>query len=359
MSVTIREIPLPESADHPDWVAFISLANEESRAIVGGNEWDETPEGVLAGAKARRESTITRRFLATDDGVPVGYARVAVDLRESPSEANIHAYVSPAARRSGLGRKLLDQLFAVIPDGVSRLSSWITTPIPGDDDPRWEAPSGVGAVLADDPGILLARDLGMRLGQVEEINRYDFANPAIAPDEALRLAQEKAGDDYEVLCFEGAVPEELIDDVAELYTVAARDVPEGELETDDVVWDAQKLREFVAEQTASNRFFVAVVRHRPTGRLVALNSLSSLVDRPEGAVDQHWTVVLPEHRGHGLAQLVKAANLIAVHQAVPEAPSIITYNATENQAMLAINRRLGFRPIGMVASFQRPVALGE
>ncbi|NHB85367.1 hypothetical protein G7085_14075 [Tessaracoccus sp. HDW20] len=75
-----------------------------------------------------------------------------------------------------------------------------------DGDARLAPTSGVGSVPADDPGIRFALRHGFGLGQVERVSRYDFAAPPIDPRDALAEAAEAAGDDYEVLLFEGRQP---------------------------------------------------------------------------------------------------------------------------------------------------------
>ncbi|MBD4636278.1 GNAT family N-acetyltransferase, partial [Xanthomonas citri pv. citri] len=69
------------------------------------------------------------------------------------------------------------------------------------------------------------------------------------------------------------------------------------------------------------------------------------------------TIVLPEHRGHRLGMRVKAANLIAVRDALPGARAIITGNAEENRHMLDVNEALGFRPVLAEASMEAPAPL--
>ena len=54
---------------------------------------------------------------------------------------------------------------------------------------------------------------------------------------------------------------------------------------------------------------------------------------------------------------VKAANLIAVREALPEARAIITWNAEENRHMLDVNEALGFRPVLAEASMEASAPL--
>jgi GNAT superfamily N-acetyltransferase len=71
------------------------------------------------------------------------------------------------------------------------------------------------------------------------------------------------------------------------------------------------------------------------------------------AVMQWDTIVLREHRGHGLGMLMKTANLRQVQAARPGRPSIITFNAEENTPMLDVNERLGFVPIAYEGAWKK------
>ena len=104
---------------------------------------------------------------------------------------------------------------------------------------------------------------------------------------------------------------------------------------------------------AALRFWRAVALHRPTGAVVALSELTRERSNPQGLVGQSDTIVLPEHRGHRLGMLTKAANLIQVREAAPDAEAILTWNAEENRHMLDVNEALGFYPFLVEGAFQR------
>jgi len=59
------------------------------------------------------------------------------------------------------------------------------------------------------------------------------------------------------------------------------------------------------------------------------------------SVWQHDTLVMREHRGHGLGMAVKLANLAALVDSYPHARIVSTWNAVENKHMIAINDELG------------------
>ncbi|WP_158522458.1 hypothetical protein [Tessaracoccus aquimaris] len=50
---------------------------------------------------------------------------------------------------------------------------------------------------------------------------------------------------------------------------------------------------------------------------------------------------------------MKTANHAAIRGAWPEVATLVTGNASENRWMLAINRRLGYRPIAASGWFER------
>jgi hypothetical protein len=58
-----------------------------------------------------------------------------------------------------------------------------------------------------------------------------------------------------------------------------------------------------------------------------------------------------EHRGHKLGLATKALNLRAVQAARGDLTLVTTQNAETNDYMVAINTRMGFRPIEVAAEY--------
>jgi GNAT superfamily N-acetyltransferase len=69
----------------------------------------------------------------------------------------------------------------------------------------------------------------------------------------------------------------------------------------------------------------------------------SLVKRDGERMWSDMTATMPQHRGRGLARLAK---LTALRRAAERGVTIAyTSNAESNAPMLAINERLGYRPV--------------
>ncbi|QTO37165.1 GNAT family N-acetyltransferase [Tessaracoccus sp. MC1865] len=351
--MNIFEIPLPELASDPDWADHKRLETECNREIIGGPEWDVDPEADLVSARAEKEWA-TRWFLARDAEVAVGWARTARNMVDQPELAYVTLYVTPSHRGTGLGQALADTVReALVAEGVAMFQVWVTTSIV---DQPLRPSSGFGGVDPGHGGVKLALANGLKLKQAERVSRYDFARPLVDPAEALAEAQGVAGAEYEVVTVEGQLPEGMLAGYAVLMERMAVDPPQGELTVVERRWDAERVRQAEAVRLLTDRIYRAVVRHLPTGDLVALSEMH--VDRanPLAFVDQWDTIVLPDHRGHRLGMLVKAANLIQVRDKEPNARAILTWNAEENRHMLQVNEALGFYPVYAEGGFEASVA---
>jgi RimJ/RimL family protein N-acetyltransferase len=136
-------------------------------------------------------------------------------------------------------------------------------------------------------------------------------------------------------------------------TEAINDAPVDDLEWDDEVYSPDRIRAYERAQCASGfRFRRIVARHRRSGELAGHTVLVVDGDRPAYA-EQHDTSVVRGHRGHRLGLLLKAEMLLWLAEVEPQLERIYTGNAESNRPMIAVNDRLGFRPVGRIAEFQR------
>ena len=151
---------------------------------------------------------------------------------------------------------------------------------------------------------------------------------------------------YTLLTFADRWPDELVADRCELGRRMSTDVPMGEQELDEEVWDAARVRQIEAAFAAQNRAkVIAVARDDESGRLAGFTEIAVPLGAPE-SVWQHDTLVMREHRGHGLGYAMKVANLAALEQRFGAGPRrVSTWNAAENAPMIAVNDEMGFEVV--------------
>ena len=68
---------------------------------------------------------------------------------------------------------------------------------------------------------------------------------------------------------------------------------------------------------------------------------------------QWGTLVRPDHRGHRLGLAVKVANVRLLQETQPQITTVVTFNADVNAPMVAVNERLGFRPVQWMGEVQK------
>lgn len=357
MPITISEISLPERADDPVWVARGDLVRAYNHELIGTAEWDVDDESSLSLAKSNTTDRV-RRILAFDGDMVIGFANLYVNERDSPDMGNVLVFVDEGFRGRGVGTALLARLDDFAAEaGLKRLTSWVMAPIAGD-EPVAVPTTGIGRAPANFSGIRFSLNNGFAMEQIERVSRYDFAAPLVAPEEALAEAEAAAGDQYELIVWEGVADDDIIGGLVVLKERMDTDPPSGGMDVIESTWDVARLREIEDRFLPRNRIWRTVVRHRHSGEIVALSELFRDRINPDALVDQWDTIVLPEHRGHRLGMLVKAANLLQVRDADPGAKAVVTWNAEENRFMLGVNEALGFRPILIEAAMQKRLAAG-
>ncbi|MEJ5927081.1 GNAT family N-acetyltransferase [Corynebacterium sp. H128] len=148
-------------------------------------------------------------------------------------------------------------------------------------------------------------------------------------------------------------PEELLPSVAALYQQASADQPFGMLLVEEAPWDESRLQEATSHfRSLGTRNYHALALS-PAGQVCALSEVWIHEGFSAEVAVQGLTYVLPEYRGQGLGEALKRRALAVLQESCPSVQRVYTAVATENAAMLALNRKLGSVPVGYASAWQR------
>ena len=277
-----------------------------------------------------------RRYVAAvdDAGRVVGAAEVTMPLRDNLTLALTDLAVLPTERRRGTGTALLEQVVRTARDaGRTSLVTESSSPDAG-----------------TDPGEAFLLRHGFEVAQANLRNDLDVTAHA----QARGSAPEPTG--YAIETSTDDTLDAWLEDRAHLQRRMSTDAPVGDLAFEEEHWDAERLRDHRETTRRSGRRAVeSVARHLATGRLVGFTQLQVPAEAPEMAYQQD-TLVLREHRGHGLGLALKAAALAALVGELPQVRTVRTWNATTNGPMIAVNEALGYRTTAFLREWQRRLA---
>ncbi|ADX73952.1 acetyltransferase (GNAT) family protein [Pseudarthrobacter phenanthrenivorans Sphe3] len=346
---------LEQAEDYPDFLDCLALRRAHELET-----WGNLDRGYTAAEELEhwRGTPYEARhlFLGRISGEPVGMCSVTLPLRENLWTAGINVLVARQFRHRGLGRQLLHFAEAVAQENHrTSLDGYFELPAEQVDRAAGAllpAKSGAGGLPADEPSTAFAAAAGYGLEQVEKSSRLSLPVPPQRLAALEASARGHAGD-YDLVGWADACPEELVDSYAILNARMSTDVPTAGLDWEGEAWDADRVRrneEMLAR--SGMQALTAAAKHRPTGELVAYTVLNWRAEVPATVLQQD-TLVSSGHRGHRLGMLVKLMNLRMAQERWPSARSVLTWNATENQHMLAINIALGFRPAGYEGEWQK------
>ncbi|MDN3356771.1 GNAT family N-acetyltransferase [Actinomadura sp. DC4] len=155
--------------------------------------------------------------------------------------------------------------------------------------------------------------------------------------------------DYRLTRWLGVVPSEFAQTFATAKS-AMGDMPTGDMDYGTTTWDTDRVRDMaeVVEKRGDTLLTVAAL-HRD--EIAGFTELVIPVGDGTRAI-QYDTAVVPGHRGNGLGLWVKAAMLDWLRAEWPAVGEIETDNAEDNEHMLAVNERLGFRPLRKTRQYQ-------
>jgi GNAT superfamily N-acetyltransferase len=302
------------------WHAIEAASMEHDHVALPADPIEERLPSLDPSTPEAGEKTLFR--LGVTDGRPVGAIELNLPTVDNLSAVTLTVHVPPDLRRSGLGRQLLDVALDETA-GMSRPRVFFAAPSP--------YPVGVG------PADALLKSVGAR-PVLKEVRRLLDLSALSAVDVA-----EPPG--YRLVQWIDHAADELVDGLASLTARMSTDAPLEDMEWEPETWDAARYREKEASALArGRRRYATAAVHEKTGQVVAMTDIA--VSRHRSGVAYQWdTIVLPEHRGHGLGLLLKARNHELLVKSEPAARWVNTWNAESNTHMVGINERLGFRPM--------------
>jgi GNAT superfamily N-acetyltransferase len=249
----------------------------------------------------------------------VGFAIIGLPAEDNQDHALAEVVVAPDVRRRGHGTALLRAVCA-------------TAAAQGRRTLIVESAHLEGQAFAERFGLHLAmRDVSSVLA-------------LSAVDTAELAAVAAAGvSGYRVVPYVDRTPDDLLDTHARARGALA-DAPLGDLEWEILPPTAARLRALEDwSQQQGGRLHGVLAVEEATGDVAAYTEIRVVPWCPTRG-EQIDTAVVPAHRGRGLARLVKAANLLRLIEREPAVVDVETWNGDVNDAMLHVNRRLGFRP---------------
>jgi len=278
-------------------------------------------------AQAHQPAGLVRTVLlaAVDGDDVVGAARAEIPDADNGHLMEITVAVPPEHRRRGVGTRLL-----VAVENLALEEG--RTVLVGQQGQRVGVDRSAGERFATGHGYSMV---------LEDVRR-DLSVP-VADD---RLAALEAGAGpyaigYDVVTFADRWPDDLLDDRAVLGQRMSVDAPWGAMDRGEERWGPARVRQTEALVAGMGRsLLVAAAVHRDRGRAVAFTEIA--VPRGRPAVAYQWdTLVLAEHRGRRLGMLMKVANLRQLAATFPSTTTVATWNARQNDPMIAVNDALG------------------
>ncbi len=336
-SITVHD---PKDDSDEEIAEQVALSNEAHAEVLP--EDPPTPvERAIAVHRAAPEGHRRWSFRARDtDGSLAATAGTGFNPHhdDNPDMLCVSIAVSAAHRRRGLGSRLLSELVSVArQQGRTRLVSMTNERVA----------AGAG----------FAREVGAEAKQKLHVNHLPLDTVDRATLERWVAEGPQRAADYELIGWDGPVPDEHMENWLDLVPVM-NTAPLDDLEVNDFTITEELVREGERMRAAGGGWrWTLVARHRD-GTWAGLHDVIYNPTTPKVA----WvgmTGVRPEHRGHALGKLLKAAMTLRVLDERPQVTEIRTGNADSNDAMLGINKAMGYRPLIAQTTWELAVDAAE
>ncbi len=305
----------------------------ESHERPHATHWDF--EEFLGAVRSTDSGERQELFAAYDGDRMVATAALWSFLLDNTDKAWTDVNVDVPARRRGIGRALVEHVEKLVQaDGRAMILMSAYLPFDDRDDHAYRR---------------FAAACGYELSNYEVSRHLTLPVPDDQIQEWLDEAAP-AHEGYAIETFVGAVPDDLVDPLCVLLGQLAVDAPTGAVDFEEEAMTPQRYAEMIAATDAMGRARYETVALTPDRQVVAQSTLAMSL-KENTTVYQWGTFVHREHRGHRLGLATKAVNLRAVQAARDDLTLVTTQNAETNDHMVAINARMGFRPIEVHAEF--------
>jgi GNAT superfamily N-acetyltransferase len=299
--VVVREASLD---DAPEVARLSTLVYPAELTTAHGlrHWWAATP------ARVRR-----RMWVAEEGGETVGFASASLQVSSAePGTAVANLYVHPERRRRGVGAALWKHAEAHLMDiGGTHVNSF---------------------GLDEQPSRRFMGARGFEVTHVQRMSRLELATlgpPAAPPEDVSLVPFTDLGDPRAIY---------------ELEVEALQDVPVDQ-PFDDVRFEDWRARWWENPELDRDASLLALLAGEPAAFTTLLSDAES-----RRAVSG-MTGTARKFRGRGLARLVKHHAL--ARAAARGITTALTENDEQNAPMLAVNVRLGYRPVAANATFSR------
>jgi mycothiol synthase len=281
------------------------------------HDFGEPPRPLVDAIASYRNpgTAIRRRWLATEGGQAAGAGVLSL---YGASFAVGYVLVRPRFRRRGIGRALFAEVLAAVrADGLGSFFGEHSTP----------------------DGAAFARAVGAVDDQRHVVSVLDLR--------AADLPEPVPPDGVELRSWIGASPAELVESLVRARNAMADAPVPGGLEMPRWTIDEQRRDEERFIGRAMPQHVTVAVED---GEVLALTGLQVPSAVGTRLVHTDDTATVPYARGRGLAVCVKLESLRRLRAERPDIERVATKNAEQNEAMLAVNRKLGFAPVLVLTS---------
>jgi len=367
MGTEVRPIRVTDGADgaaSAELAAYAALIRRIDLERLGTDELAR-PLGELLQAFSDDPYRVRVPLGAFEGGSLVGFAELEWERDDEARTAYVAMLgVAPERRRDGIGSALLAEaeritalagrptlvLSADHPAGPVSGSEPAGSDRADRDGDVLRAPQGDATIPAGDAAARFAVAHGYALGQLDRVSVLDVVGRTDEFRSRLAALPPSAG--HRVRTWVDRAPDDLLDSLAAAHERMSVDAPSGAIDYELERWDADRVRDDERRAAATGRTNLTAAAVASDGSVAGFTVLSLLAD--SAAVEQWDTIVLAAHRGHRLGMRLKLENLLLLQETDAARERIYTWNADENEHMLAINLDLGFRPFALESVWQRP-----